>query len=146
MMTCPAKNCKIIVDETLVTALMDKTNKTKYAKFLARSFVDDNPHIKWCPAPDCGRAVYCPDTGSTSVRCSCGFRFCFKCNSEAHAPCTCEMLAAWKKKAADESETANWLTANTKDCPKCKRAIEKNGGCVSIEDMKIVNFLESYDL
>ncbi len=39
------------------------------------------------------------------------------------------MLRLWKAKCADESETANWLSAHTKPCPKCAKAVEKNGGC-----------------
>lgn len=33
------------------------------------------------------------------------------------------------KKCADDSETSNWISANTKECPKCHSTIEKNGGC-----------------
>ena len=36
----------------------------------------------------------------------------------------------WFKKCEDDSETGNWLSVNTKDCPKCNTAIEKNGGCM----------------
>lgn len=128
-MTCPQRNCNIIVDETLVSALVNDKAKSKYGEYLARSFVDDNPKIKWCPAPDCGKAVYCPDVTQSDVKCVCGYKFCFKCHHEAHLPSPCDLVKAWLKKAADESETANWISANTKDCPKCKRAIEKNGGC-----------------
>eukprot|EP00730_Choanoeca_flexa_P016374 TRINITY_DN7716_c0_g1_i4.p1 TRINITY_DN7716_c0_g1~~TRINITY_DN7716_c0_g1_i4.p1 ORF type:complete len:248 (+),score=69.82 TRINITY_DN7716_c0_g1_i4:359-1102(+) len=39
------------------------------------------------------------------------------------------MLAKWLKKCEDDSETSNWLATNTKECPKCKATIEKNGGC-----------------
>jgi len=35
----------------------------------------------------------------------------------------------WKVKCQDDSETKNWLTANTKPCPKCGKLVEKNGGC-----------------
>ena len=28
-----------------------------------------------------------------------------------------------------QSETANWILANTKKCPKCYTRIEKNQGC-----------------
>lgn len=35
----------------------------------------------------------------------------------------------WKQKCQDDSETTNWLTANTKPCPKCHKMVEKNGGC-----------------
>ncbi len=39
------------------------------------------------------------------------------------------MMKKWEKKCKDDSETSNWIVVNTKDCPKCKSAIEKNGGC-----------------
>jgi len=127
--TCPQSKCKIVIDENLVTSIVDKKHNEKYSKFLARSFVDDNPNIKWCPQPDCGKAVLCTDSTTSFVKCKCSYKFCFKCNAEAHTPCSCKELKKWKKKEQDESETANWFTANTKDCPKCGRSIEKNGGC-----------------
>ena len=37
--------------------------------------------------------------------------------------------ARWKQKIQDDSETNNWLAANTKPCPKCGKPVEKNGGC-----------------
>ena len=41
----------------------------------------------------------------------------------------CEELSQWIVKCRDDSETYNWLVANTKPCPKCQTSIEKNGGC-----------------
>jgi ariadne-1 len=35
----------------------------------------------------------------------------------------------WLRKCADDSETANWIKTNTKECSKCNSTIEKNGGC-----------------
>lgn len=58
------------------------------------------------------------------------YSYSFKCNREDHAPADCETTTKWLQKAKDDSETSNWLVANTKCCPKCKRQIEKNGGCV----------------
>lgn len=29
----------------------------------------------------------------------------------------------------DGTETAAWLNAHTKNCPKCAKPVEKNGGC-----------------
>ncbi len=37
--------------------------------------------------------------------------------------------AKWKQKMQDDSETRNWMAANTKPCPKCGKPVEKNGGC-----------------
>ena len=35
----------------------------------------------------------------------------------------------WQEKCSNESETVNWILANTKKCPKCLARIEKNQGC-----------------
>jgi len=39
------------------------------------------------------------------------------------------MWKLWKQKCQDDSETKNWMSANTKPCPKCAKPVEKNGGC-----------------
>ncbi|KAH8366951.1 hypothetical protein KR200_006203 [Drosophila serrata] len=44
-------------------------------------------------------------------------------------PVKCRWLKKWIKKCDDDSETSNWIAANTKKCPKCSVAIEKDGGC-----------------
>lgn len=62
-------------------------------------------------------------------RCKCRTIFCFSCGQEWHEPVNCDMLKKWLKKCSDDSETSNWLNANTKDCPQCHTTIEKDGGC-----------------
>jgi ariadne-1 len=71
------------------------------------------------------------DAGCQQVDCEeeCGASYCFECGYEWHAPMTCELMRRWQKQCADDSETYNWIHAYTKDCPKCRTAIEKNGGC-----------------
>lgn len=61
--------------------------------------------------------------------CPCGVCFCFKCSKAPHSPCTCAMWGMWDEKINGDSETRNWLAANTKPCPKCSKPVEKNGGC-----------------
>lgn len=55
--------------------------------------------------------------------------FCFACGESWHDPVQCSYLEKWLKKMRDDSETSNWIMANTKECPKCRATIEKNGGC-----------------
>ncbi|KAG6860110.1 hypothetical protein C0995_015610 [Termitomyces sp. Mi166 len=57
-------------------------------------------------------------------------KFCFGCPVESdHRPVVCAVAKMWLKKCRDDSETANWIKSNTKECPKCQSTIEKNGGC-----------------
>jgi ariadne-2 len=64
-----------------------------------------------------------------TVCAACKSRFCFKCGNSYHAPTDCDTIKRWLTKCADDSETANYISAHTKDCPKCNICIEKNGGC-----------------
>ncbi|TFK44101.1 hypothetical protein BDQ12DRAFT_730208 [Crucibulum laeve] len=57
-------------------------------------------------------------------------KFCFGCPIESdHRPVVCGAAKLWLKKCRDDSETANWIKSNTKECSQCQSTIEKNGGC-----------------
>ncbi len=60
------------------------------------------------------------------AKCKCGHEFCFDCQEGAHRPLDCETVKKWVLKNSAESENLNWIMANTKPCPMCKRPIEKN--------------------
>lgn len=126
---CMQPKCPALIEPALVQALVDAPTFAKFGKFAQREYVDDNPYIKWCPAPDCTKAVKVGSLGKASVTCSCGFIFCFRCSREVHFPMTCAQLDQWEEKNRNDSETAKWIKANTKKCPKCFWPIEKNGGC-----------------
>ncbi|XP_028411294.1 E3 ubiquitin-protein ligase arih1l-like [Dendronephthya gigantea] len=127
---CPAVKCDILVNETFVGRILnDEIVKRKYHHLIANSFVVNNRLIKWCPAPDCMNAVKASYSDANAVTCLCGHEFCFGCAEPVHEPVNCSLLKRWIKKCNDDSETANWISANTKECPKCQVTIEKNGGC-----------------
>lgn len=127
--TCPAMKCDLLVDESSVRLLVAPEVFERYRRFTINAFVDTNEYVKWCPAPGCGNAVNIDSVKNQTVTCSCGHRFCFACGEPAHRPATCEQWKNWKAKSNDESETGNWLAANTQPCPKCGSHTEKNGGC-----------------
>lgn len=126
---CMMHKCGKVVDSNLVKRVVSPEAYKKYTHFITKGFVDQNPNMQWCPAPGCTNAVLCELSTELRVPCNCGYRFCFVCHGEAHAPAKCDDMKKWDQKCKDDSETANWLNANTKDCPKCHTAIEKNGGC-----------------
>jgi ariadne-1 len=107
----------------------------RYQVLLTRTYVDDKENLKWCPAPNCEYAVECGikkrDLNQIvpSVQCACSHSFCFGCTLNEHQPTPCSLVKKWLKKCEDDSETANWISANTKECPECGSTIEKNGGC-----------------
>ncbi|RHY35497.1 hypothetical protein DYB32_000016 [Aphanomyces invadans] len=98
--------------------LLPAADYARFQEYLLRSFVDINKTVKWCPAPGCDKAI--ASSGGLST---------VSCGDEAHMPVSCEQLATWLEKCRNESETANWILANTKKCPKCAIRIEKNQGC-----------------
>ncbi|XP_072399910.1 E3 ubiquitin-protein ligase ariadne-1-like isoform X1 [Diabrotica undecimpunctata] len=127
---CAAHNCPILVDdETVMRLLKDARVKLKYQHLITNSFVECNRLLRWCPSPDCNYAIKVSYVDSKPVACRCGNVFCFACGESWHDPVKCLLLKKWKKKCDDDSETSNWIAANTKECPKCNATIEKDGGC-----------------
>ncbi|KAG6852404.1 hypothetical protein C0991_012336 [Blastosporella zonata] len=143
------------IGTTLLNGEMeDKATWARFQELLVRHFVASNPNLKYCPYPECTNTVSCPSAaGKSSLTTvvpivSCGARgipgasqskekesgkehkFCFGCSVESdHRPVVCGVAKMWLKKCRDDSETANWIKSNTKECPKCQSTIEKNGGC-----------------
>ncbi|XVF36177.1 hypothetical protein REPUB_Repub19eG0035500 [Reevesia pubescens] len=130
---CMAHKCNAVCDEVKIRQLVstrDPNLAEKFDRFLLESYIEDNRRVKWCPSvPHCGNAIRIEDDALCEVECPCGMQFCFSCLSETHSPCSCLMWELWSKKCRDESETVNWITINTKPCPKCRKPVEKNGGC-----------------
>lgn len=125
---CPMFKCKQIVPVSFFNRFADKTSSKKYQLFLVRNFIETNKSFRWCPSAGCEK-VAIAGSGITTVLCNCGCPFCFKCGEEAHDPVCCSYLAEWSQKCSNESETANWILANTKKCTQCNARIEKNQGC-----------------
>lgn len=132
--TCPQADCGEVMTETEVAAAAPDFLQ-KFQTFQLRNFVESNTLTRWCPGKGCER-VACAQTASAMeqednvAHCGeCFTSFCLICGEEPHSPCGCKELARWNEKCRNESETANWILANTKSCPKCVSRIEKNQGC-----------------
>jgi len=127
---CPEFNCNILVDDQTVMRLVkDSRTKLKYQHLITNSFVQCNRLLRWCPAPNCSNAIKVSTVEAKPVKCRCGHSFCFACSENWHDPVRCHLIKKWIKKCDDDSETSNWISANTKECPTCGAVIEKDGGC-----------------
>ena len=134
--TCPQAGCtEVITEEEVEQAAPDLLEK--FEGYQLRNFVELNGTSRWCPGPGCERIAALNstsgifnDSDNVIADCdACTTRFCIKCGEEPHAPLSCKSLELWKEKCKNESETANWILANTKSCPECTSRIEKNQGC-----------------
>lgn len=128
--SCAAHGCDILVDDVTVMRLIsDPRVKLKYQHLITNSFVECNRLLRWCPSADCTNAIKVQYVEARQVKCKCNHIFCFECGENWHDPVKCRLLKKWIKKCDDDSETSNWIAANTKECPKCNVTIEKDGGC-----------------
>ncbi|XP_068317333.1 probable E3 ubiquitin-protein ligase ARI8 [Pyrus communis] len=133
MLRCPDPSCSAVVCQDMINDLASYEEKEKYSRYFIRSYVEDNRKTKWCPAPGCDYAIdFIVGGGSYDVTCRCSYSFCWSCTEEAHRPVDCGTVSKWIMKNSAESENMNWILANSKPCPKCKRPIEKNQGCMHI--------------
>mmetsp|Transcript_5318 Transcript_5318/g.5819 ORF Transcript_5318/g.5819 Transcript_5318/m.5819 type:complete len:1186 (-) Transcript_5318:647-4204(-) len=119
---CPVENCGLIVYLPSITnqapagSTPSKDGGTNFENILPRSGICANGHC-----------------------------FCLVCMQTAHSPCSCGEFPSWQKLVAEETKTVNvkdgsaangdeianalWVAANTKRCPRCGTAIEKDEGC-----------------
>lgn len=140
---CAAHGCDILVDDqTVMNLLTEPRVRTKYQQLITNSFVECNRLLRWCPSADCSYAVKVQYVDARPVECKCGHVFCFECGEQWHDPVQCRLLRKWIKKCDDDSETSNWIAANTKECPKCNVTIEKDGGCNHMVSCLLFSFVK----
>ena len=125
---CPAYQCPTLTHSSTFERLCSAAEYERYSAFVLRSYVEDNVSMRWCTSPSCAYAIHAFHRRLQSVVCPAGHAFCFQCQEEAHEPCSCAQLTAWKEKNLLESDNAHWIIANTKRCPQCAVRIEKNQG------------------
>jgi len=137
--TCPDASCQEIITEREIELSAPPKILEKFRSFQLQNFVDSNASTRWCPGNGCERVAYKSrtpqddDDDDNVAHCdACSISFCISCGEEPHDPCGCKELILWREKCQNDSETANWMTANTKQCPKCSTRIEKNGGCMYV--------------
>ncbi|KAF5739415.1 hypothetical protein HS088_TW12G00620 [Tripterygium wilfordii] len=128
-MKCPEPSCSAAVGDDMINALASEEGKGKYYNYLFRSYIENSKTRKWCPAPNCEYAFdFVGGDGGSEITCLCAHKFCWNCNHNAHRPVDCETVVQWVAKSG--AENVNWVLVHTKPCPKCKRNIEKNMGCM----------------
>ncbi|VDK41229.1 unnamed protein product [Taenia asiatica] len=141
---CMAAKCNIRIPDDFIFAILNNPESVQKHRrhilnevielfqryFIAFSY-QAHPRLRPCTNTHCTRVLYALEVPrALRVTCGgCGTQFCFACSVEYHAPAHCETIKQWLQKCRDDSGTANYMAAHTKDCPNCGVVIEKNGGC-----------------
>ncbi|ODQ81057.1 hypothetical protein BABINDRAFT_20715, partial [Babjeviella inositovora NRRL Y-12698] len=132
---CPEPGCGRALPHLFIARTAGDATYHAYLESVTKLYITASKSIKYCPAPDCGRIVASNSVPASAVgsipivECLARHLFCFACNYENHVPAPCFVTQQWIAKCKDDSETANWISSHTNNCPKCESAIEKNGGC-----------------
>lgn len=114
---CPSPGCDTIIQSSYGWTFRNRMKRLmskSVSNIQSKEDIDDQGYMNIIPIVECG---------------NCHQAFCLNCGNNDHLPAPCNILKKWIQKCSDDSETANWISVNTKDCPFCSSTIEKNGGC-----------------
>lgn len=136
---CMHEGCRTVITDSSMSSVLDLATMSRYHELLINSFVSARSNLKFCPYPSCTETISSP-VGSGSkhiftsfvptVTCHNQHSFCFGCNLDSdHRPVVCHWVSMWQKNTREDAGTAQWIKANTRECPKCSNSIEKSGGC-----------------
>lgn len=140
--SCLEKGCGEVVTMTMWKKMLSpQPATTQGTKMWNRMLQHVRDHFcqcsfkdfKHCPKEECPNIVVWRGKANIPVRCVCGFSWCYQCQDADlgdHSPASCKDVETWMKKFQSESENMLYIRANTRQCPKCRSPIEKNGGCM----------------
>ncbi|KAK8883752.1 hypothetical protein M9Y10_042851 [Tritrichomonas musculus] len=128
--TCQEAGCKNHVTMRDVKKFCGEQIAKNYSHFVTGQMIQDNPSYVYCLNPKCSNILTIKSLGLCHVStCTCGFRTCWNCHNEAHAPLECYLVSKWHSHTNEQDLQMRWIIENTKPCPRCHKRIEKNGGC-----------------
>jgi hypothetical protein len=126
-------NYKTILDILLINDKENLANKLEYISLNRLS--ETNPdEVSFCPTPGCSYICYY-DKNSYHLICPlCKKSYCLQCKTEWHKGMTCQEYQRNKNMTEEDKQNEKkfdeYVKGNRcKQCPKCKRWVEKKSGC-----------------
>eukprot|EP01083_Nonionella_stella_P233968 823825_1 len=130
--SCPSDKCEHKLDHTEISYILTKEQYAKFDEYLLDKTLQSAEDCRFCPAVDCGAAMF-GYADSPMLTCpKCQKQFCFNCGTEEwHRGVTCAAFKKWKEdNGKADVKFDEWVNKqNAKQCPQCKSFIQKNGGC-----------------
>lgn len=123
---CPNENCNRPLNRDDVKNIMrDPAKLETFDDIQTQEWLVRHPNARHCPTPDCPYAFLADKRCPQTIRCpSCSHEYCSHCLLHHPVDMTCQHARNTLDRASED-----WKHANTKLCPQCGAAIQKNGGC-----------------
>lgn len=136
---CMSSDCSVLAPEDFVRSILldNFVSLKRFDRMTLQKCIDSYPLMRRCGNGDCEGVFKVRRIQPRLVTCSqCKAESCFKCGDDYHAPVDCQMLRKWKSLGENHvknlPEPPNENREQTKYCPKCGVAIERDGGCISL--------------
>ncbi|KAJ4867819.1 putative E3 ubiquitin-protein ligase ARI12 [Raphanus sativus] len=113
--------CPASVGRDMIERFASEKEKTKYDRYLFRSYVDGSKVGRSCDVH------LTPGSGNFDVLCLCLLSFCW--NQGHSQPVDCESAANWLAMNSSDYQDPNWVRQNTVPCPRrCRGVWTEHGG------------------
>ncbi|CAE6417559.1 unnamed protein product [Rhizoctonia solani] len=130
---CPDVGCRRQMDRKDVMGYIrgDPGCLKRYHTLVAQRELERQPNFVWCQNPRCGRGqVHDKGDASPLVICHyCRSRSCFTHRILWHRGLTCEGYDLVILHGEEMQASEDYIGKHTKQCPNCRRPIEKITGC-----------------
>lgn len=129
---CPDMRCNRGIEERdLKKIIYNKSQQEEIADIQLQEWIRQQPGAKNCPTTNCAYAFINGDQVAGQIDCpSCNHRYCNQCLHPHAQNITCQDAELSRNPNAAERASQAWKQQNTKACPHCNAAIEKNEGCL----------------
>lgn len=140
---CFYPQCEMTLGPSLIRRLhKDSTQTMKfYYRTMLEHYLDGHPQSYFlCKSNKCKKiiSVVINPAAPSTVVCACLIAYCTLCHEQAHVLLSCKEYSSWRAYKSEKLDKANdtWIRKNTKPCPNCNWAIEKNDGCLHMVCLK----------
>ncbi|CAD8123702.1 unnamed protein product [Paramecium sonneborni] len=123
---CLQNSCKYRLPFSMIKKY---SNLQEFENLLSRRFVDSSRNLAYCTGVNCDKILKLTCKSIKEVTCICDNKFCFNCKEDLHPPCPCDLVQKWLKEIKQDEANIKWILINTKQCPFCKRQVERSEGC-----------------
>lgn len=155
-LTCPEPGCDSQAFPAQIKNLVSKQDFERYEALLLQTTLDMMTDVVYCPRTFCQSPVVIEDGEVMGLCSGCRYSFCTYCKLAYHGVEPCKLKqeklkdvckeyqdgdattrkqleekygAKILRKTIENIESERWVASNSKPCPGCGAAIEKQSGC-----------------